>query len=147
MLSISTISTLGAFADNLERGGDGDAFMYRSVVILASIIGVFAFVGGAAQSSEATRHQNEGKYQVAQACGWYAIYMCSRNAREAENWTYQREAIDSFTIHTSLAQYPNFAPGWFCAVDGPMDRTLAVAKARLMREYGTAPMAYAKNAC
>ncbi len=85
--------------------------------------------------------------EIAQSCGWYVVYMCSRNAREAENWSYQREAIDSFTIHTNPKQYPNFAPGWVCAVDGPVGQYAALAKARLAREYGTAPTAYARRSC
>ncbi len=85
--------------------------------------------------------------EIAQSCGWYVVYMCSRNAQEAENWSYQREAINSFTIHTDPRQYPNFAPGWVCAVDGPMGKDAAFAKARLAKEYGTAPTAYARRSC
>jgi hypothetical protein len=134
---------------------DGEILMRVSAAILLSIIGLGAFatgVGGAAPTSETPQHrsiarESEGRFQVAKACGWYAVYFCSRNAREAENWTYQREAIDSHTIHTNLAQYPNFAPGWACAVDGPMDRESAIAKARQWKDSGSAPTAYAKSAC
>jgi hypothetical protein len=79
-------------------------------------------------------------------CGWYVVFMCSRAVREAQYWSDQREAISSFVIETGPAT-PNFAPGWFCAVDGPMSRPDALARAEEIRSWGSAPEAYAKNSC
>lgn len=79
-------------------------------------------------------------------CGWYVVFICAREAREAKAWSDGHEAIDSFVLRTD-ARTPNFAPGWFCAVAGPMDRAAAVARAAEVRDWGAAPSAYAKNSC
>jgi hypothetical protein len=79
-------------------------------------------------------------------CGWYVIYMCSRSRGEATYWNNQHEAIPGFVVRTG-PDTPNFAPGWFCVADGPMDRSAALARAEEIRGWGSAPEAYAKNSC
>ncbi len=136
---------VAAFAGLLMRRG--------SILVLASAIGILASSSG---FGDATRpgdppgmiaERRSNGIRIAQTCGWYVIYMCSRSKYEAENWSYQREAINSYTIYTTRSQYPNFTPEYYCAVDGPMDRTTAITHAKQAQDYGTAPTAYAKNAC
>jgi hypothetical protein len=87
-----------------------------------------------------------GGVATAEPCGWYVVFVCSREAREAKAWSDGHEAIESFVLKTD-ARHPNFAPGWFCAVSGPVDRAAAVARAAEVRDWGAAPSAYAKNSC
>ena len=96
-----------------------------------------------ASKSPASKSLAAGSYQVAQACGWYAISVCTRGrggAGRAAN-TYGGYVIDS-----SSAEYPNFSPGWYCAVDGPMGKRAANQRKREMRQDG-ASSAYIKNGC
>ncbi|ALK10384.1 hypothetical protein BVIR_2619 [Blastochloris viridis] len=79
-------------------------------------------------------------------CGWYVIYMCSRERSEATHWYDQHEAIPGVVVKTG-PDTPNFAPGWFCVADGPKDREDAIARAEEIRGWGSAPEAYAKNSC
>ncbi len=123
------------------------------ILVVASAIGMRASSGSFADPARpghtprTTAEPRNENIRIAQACGWYVIYMCSRSKLEAENWSYQREAINSYTIYTNRSQYPNFTPGYYCAVDGPMDRESAVRSANQAQGYGTAPTAYAKSAC
>lgn len=84
-----------------------------------------------------------GSYQIAQACGWYAISVCSRGrgrARRAAN------RYGGYVIDSSSEAYPNFRPGWYCAVEGPTSKRQANQRKREMREDG-ADSAYIKNGC
>ncbi|NJO54801.1 MAG: hypothetical protein HC829_08145 [Bacteroidales bacterium] len=97
-------------------------------------------MSGAAAAGPVTVAENRA------ACGWYVVFVCSRAEREATYWSDQHEAISSFVLKTGPAT-PNFAPGWYCAVDGPMERSAALARAEEIRGWGSAPEAYAKNSC
>ncbi|MGI9522771.1 MAG: SH3 domain-containing protein [Hyphomicrobiaceae bacterium] len=77
------------------------------------------------------------------ACGWYAIGSCSRNYRAARRVARQ---IGGDVVNTSSPNYPNFRPGWQCAVVGPLEREVAQASAEQMR-YSSVPSAYAKSSC
>lgn len=79
-------------------------------------------------------------------CGWYVIYMCSRERSEAQYWYDLHEAMPGVVVTTG-PDTPNFAPGWFCVANGPMDREAAIAGAEDVRAGGSAPEAYAKNSC
>jgi len=86
-----------------------------------------------------------GSYQVAQACGWYAISVCSKK------WGPAQDAVDEwgsgYAINTSSSDFPNFRGGWKCAVDGPKTKKAARSTAKLMRKRGVSKSAYAKSAC
>ena len=82
--------------------------------------------------------------QVAQACGWYAIMHCG-NAASARNYANRTGA--GRVINTTSNAYPNFQPGYYCVVQGPMDRGSALNTAASWRNAGFSPTAYAKNAC
>jgi hypothetical protein len=82
--------------------------------------------------------------QLAQACGWYAIMHCGSPA-SARQFVARTGA--GRIINTSREAYPNFQPGYFCVVQGPMDRGTALSIAASWRSAGYSPTAYAKNAC
>lgn len=71
-----------------------------------------------------------GSYEVAQACGWYAIFECAKNPRVGG----PGRLIDT-------SDYPNFRPGWYCRVMGPFgSRGQALRRAN---SFG----GYVKSAC
>lgn len=82
--------------------------------------------------------------QMAQACGWYAIMHCGSPA-SARQFVARTGA--GRIINTSRDAYSNFQPGYFCVVQGPMDRGTALSIAASWRNAGYSPTAYAKNAC
>ncbi len=67
----------------------------------------------------------------AQACGYYAIYACSKSA-----------SVDGpgFTVRTD--DYPNFRAGWYCNIGGPFN-SKADAKSQTKRFS----MGYVKYSC
>ncbi|MEC9342281.1 MAG: hypothetical protein VYD64_00395 [Pseudomonadota bacterium] len=58
----------------------------------------------------------QGMFELAQACGWYAIVGCTRSWNGTQSIAPQGTSV----IDTNL--YPNFSNGWFCAADGPYAR-------------------------
>lgn len=98
----------------------------------------FAFAVAAAFVPAMPAEASDSSYEVAQACGWYAIVGCSRSWEGAN-----REAPPG-TYVVNTGDYPNFRPGWFCAVDGPYasQRQVPIGKWRQWRGD-----AYVKNAC
>lgn len=72
----------------------------------------------------------DDRYDVAQACGWYAIFQCDRNGNPGG---------PGYTIYTS--DFPNFSPGWHCKVMGPFENRSAAVRAA--NQNG----GYAKSAC
>lgn len=84
-----------------------------------------------------------GEVQVAQACGWYAISVCSKTYNEAAN---AADRFGGYVIDTNSSSYPNFRGGWFCAVIGPKSHQAAKSTAGLLKKRG-ASSAYAKSAC
>jgi hypothetical protein len=115
-------------------------------ITLAALM-VAASTASASQSSvgnaEAKISPPAGSYQVAQACGWYAISVCTRGRGGA-----QRAANNygGYVIDSSSQAYPNFRGGWFCAVEGPSNKRAANRRKREMRQEG-ARSAYVKNGC
>jgi len=82
------------------------------------------------QEAQARAAKPAGSYDVAQECGWYAIFQCAKS---------RRVGGPGRVIWTS--DFPNFRPGWFCRVMGPFSsRVQAVDRAE---EFG----GYAKSAC
>lgn len=85
-----------------------------------------------------------GELQLAQACGWYAISLCSKEihpARDAKHAWGSGEVVD-----TSSPDFPNFAGGYYCHVVGPKGKSAAQATASRMKAEGFAS-AYIKNGC
>lgn len=117
------------------------ATMAMTLIVSAAMLGLAGFPAGAMDSS--TRPLPDGSYRVAQACGWYAIYSCSRSRRDASRFS--REHDIGFVIDTNDEDYPNFRRGYYCVVDGPMSRGRALSEADRALDF--APSAYAKNAC
>jgi hypothetical protein len=78
---------------------------------------------------------------VAQACGWYAISVCSRNYQGAE---IASERYGGRVVDTD--DFENFAGGYFCAVVGPKTKEAAEITAYRMRSRG-AYDAYIKHSC
>ena len=95
-------------------------------------------------SPAATPTRADGSFRVAQACGWYAIMICTRGAGEAQRWNSANGA--GYVINTSSGNYPNFRGGYFCVVEGPQGKGAAEQTAAYWRRNG-APTAYVKNAC
>jgi hypothetical protein len=122
--------------------------MRKIIVLLASVLATSAFALETQSTNQASgvavSAGSEGRVQVAQACGWYAIYVCSRSRGEAQRWANRNTGR---VINTSRARYPNFQPGYYCTVEGPMGRSAALANAARWRRSGASPTAYAKNAC
>ena len=82
-----------------------------SAAVAIAALSCLAGVGAAAPvSSDNPAHvaTPAGSYQVAQACGWYAIFSCARN----RGVTGPGRVIDT-------SDYPNFQPGYYCRVMGP----------------------------
>jgi hypothetical protein len=99
-----------------------------TIAALSCLVGVVA-AAPVSSDGPANVAKPEGSYQVAQACGWYAIFACARN---------RGVTGPGRTIYTS--DYPNFRPGYYCKVMGPFSRGEAVSRANA---YG----GYAKSAC
>lgn len=111
--------------------------------LVLACISALAIASFGALASTANAQSSSGSYQVAQACGWYAISVCSRQpagARRAAN------RHGGYVIDTSSEAYPNFRPGWYCAVVGPTTYRDAERLVQEMRFDG-ANSAYSKNGC
>lgn len=93
--------------------------------------------------NNATAVPTTGSYQIAQACGWYAISVCSRGRGRAQN---AANRFGGYVIDSSSEAYPNFQPGWYCAVEGPTSKRQARIRRREMRQDG-ATSSYIKNGC
>ena len=84
----------------------------------------------------------------AQACGFYLILGCFRDANQAfERLNYiggpmAGGGAGSQVVDTN--QYPNFSNGWYCVADGPYasrDHAMSIAWKEVI------PDAYVKNGC
>ena len=115
--------------------------MWRRGLMILGIAGLLGTSGLAAQ--ERPRTQAPAGNQLAQVCGWFAIYHCSRSVQEASRFA---SNYRGFLIDSSDARLPNFAPGWYCVVDGPTSRDQAMSSAGYARRDGH-HTAYAKNSC
>jgi hypothetical protein len=85
-----------------------------------------------------------GAAQFRGSC-WYAILFCSRRPDEALRWT-ERHAHGR-VIDTLSKEFPRLKKGYYCAVDGPLPRNVAVDKAQSSKRMEKAPAAYAKEGC
>ncbi|MFZ1815479.1 MAG: hypothetical protein WBO55_16955 [Rhizobiaceae bacterium] len=80
--------------------------MRSLLAAMVATLGALALAGVPASA-------NDGSFQVAQACGWYAIVGCARS------WDQANADAPAGTYVIDTNQYPNFRNGWFCAADGP----------------------------
>lgn len=83
-----------------------------------------------AQASDAPQSRGDGRFEVAQACGWYAVFQCAKNPNLGG---------PGYVIVTN--NFPNFRPGWYCKVLGPFGSQGEAAQ--MARRYG----GYAKSGC
>jgi hypothetical protein len=75
-------------------------------------------------------------------CGWYVIFLCSRNRQDAVAAA-SRESAQ--VIDSSSAEFAAFRKGWYCAAFGPTGRSPALNQlASVRRRYVSA---YAKASC
>jgi hypothetical protein len=100
---------------------------------------------GAGAAHAAERDVSAGTVQMAQACGWFAIYSCSTRASETQKFI--NTTGFGFMIDSSSNLFPNFRPGYYCAGDGPVNKARAENFAREGRHTGLAPSAYVKSSC
>lgn len=112
----------------------------RGVALVLGLAGAF---GGVAASAQAQASRPQKGTQLAQRCGWYAIYYCSRGYRDAARFA---DRYRGFVIDSSDADLPNFRPGWYCVVEGPTSRGEALDWAGYAKRDGH-PEAYAKSSC
>jgi hypothetical protein len=118
--------------------------MLRNLLIAAIMIAAPALATGATLELQPAppAAAEAGKTRVAQAC-WYAIMACSTSRAEANRWANNHGV--GYVINTSSDEFPNFTPGYFCVVEGPMGQGQAQATARSYRNIS--PTAYAKSGC
>jgi hypothetical protein len=111
---------------------------------IAPALAVAGVLGGAAASAEPQVIRTQRKsVELAQVCGWFAIYHCSRGHQEAASVAGRYRG---FVIDSSDPRLPNFRPGWYCVVEGPTSRSLALSWAGYARRDGHST-AYAKSSC
>jgi hypothetical protein len=110
---------------------------------VASVLAVAGIFGGVAASTPERAGPPQKGTQLAQVCGWFAIYYCSRGYQDAARFAGRYRG---FVIDSSDPRLPNFRPGWFCVVEGPTGRSQALSWAAYARRDGHST-AYAKSSC
>ena len=108
----------------------------KSLIFAVALSLGWSVTAGAAGVSD--RDADEAPIVLAQACGWYVISGCYRKWSQANT---RSQKIGAYVVNTSSAAYPNFRPGYFCAVFGPYDKSTARSKSRYIKP------SYIKNAC
>ena len=99
------------------------SFVFAAIVSCSAI--------GASAAAQPTL-EGAGRLEVAQACGWYAVFQCDHKSSVGG---------PGYVVWTS--NYPNFRPGWYCRVMGPFgSQGEAAATARVYGNQG-----YPKSAC
>ena len=127
-------STMPAQRDGQFRQSEGRVLVLLLASLLASgITFIYLLSLGAI-----------GAAQFRGSC-WYAIFFCSRRPDEALRWT-ERHAHGR-VIDTLSKEFPRLKKGYYCAVDGPLPRNVAVDKAQSSKRMEKAPAAYAKEGC
>lgn len=117
--------------------------MKKCLIVLACVLSTSAIALETQRgTSQGAATPSPGTIQVAQVCGWFAIYYCSRGAGDAQRWASRNRG---HVIDTSSARYPNFRGGYYCVVDGPTSHGNAVNLANSMRRVSST--SYAKNSC
>ncbi len=117
--------------------------MFKPMMIVLTVLALPALAGAASveQQSQA-RPAGPANVRMAQAC-WYAIMACSPSRSEANRWSSSHGV--GRVINTSSDEFPNFTPGYYCVVEGPMSQSEAQSTARSYR--GISPTSYAKSGC
>jgi hypothetical protein len=110
---------------------------------VASVLAVAGAFGGVAASAQDLPSRSHKGTQLAQVCGWFAIYYCSRGYQDAAAFAGRYRG---FVIDSSDPRLPNFRPGWYCVVEGPTSRSQALEWAAYARRDGYST-AYAKSSC
>lgn len=102
-----------------------------------------ASAGDGREESKSTQRQQGDDKSPRNVCGWYAIYYCSKDRSLAE---VEARKASAYVVDTSDTKYPKFARGWFCSMNGPMDKDAASTSASSGRAKGFTT-AYIKNPC
>jgi hypothetical protein len=110
---------------------------------VALALAVAGVLGGAAASVPERAGPSQKGTQLAQVCGWFAIYYCSRGYGDAARFAGRYRG---FIIDSSDPRLPNFRPGWYCVAEGPTSRSQALSWAAYARRDGHRT-AYAKSSC
>lgn len=110
---------------------------------VASVLAVAGVLGGVAASTPERAGPPQKGTQLAQVCGWFAIYYCSRGYQDAARFAGRYRG---FVIDSSDPRLPNFRPGWYCVAEGPTSRSQALSWAAYARRDGHST-AYAKSSC
>lgn len=84
--------------------------MLKTIPLL--LFSCVALMAGPVRAAEPRPH-DQAPFEMAQACGWYAIVGCARS------WNGASSIAPPGTYVIDTNQYPNFRNGWFCAADGP----------------------------
>lgn len=85
-----------------------------------------------------------GPASAAGACGWYAIGGCFKQEWQADNRA--AALVDAYVVRTN--NISNFAPGWWCAVDGPYgDKSAANSAKRKFVAKGVNDAYVKKGGC
>ena len=80
--------------------------------------------------------------RVAESTCWYVVLYCKKSKSDVENW---KQLNGGEVINTSSDEFPGFAPGFYCAVVGPLkSRAGAQSEAAQWRKRAS-PDAYVKD--
>ncbi len=85
-----------------------------------------------------------GSASAGPMCGWYAIGGCFKQEWQADNRA--AALVDAYVVRTN--NISNFAPGWWCAVDGPYgDKSAANSAKRKFVAKGVNDAYVKKGGC
>ncbi len=115
----------------------------RTTFLMLSMLAGAASIATASPLQNQTPALSQEALSSFAACGWYAISACSPSHAEAQNFASQHGT--GYVINTSSPEFPNFRPGYFCVVNGPM--SYGAANSTVARLRRVSPTAYAKNGC
>jgi hypothetical protein len=80
--------------------------------------------------------------RVAESTCWYVVLYCKKSQSDVENW---KQPNGGEVINTSSDEFPGFAPGFHCAVVGPLkSRAGAQSEAAQWRKRASSD-AYVKD--
>jgi len=118
------------------------SFVRSQVALTAFVAAMFLVSAASAQvSPKIGAPAAKASVQLAQACGWYAISVCSRSPRGARRGA---RRYGGYVVLTD--RIANFRPGWYCSVMGPSNKRQARRMMWRMQDDG-ARTAYIKYGC
>jgi hypothetical protein len=113
-----------------------------SLAILLALGGLSSAAGNPLPNTGAPVSRGLTK-PVQEQCGWYVIFLCSRDADDAADAAARESGAQ--VLDSSSPDFYSFRQGWYCAAYGPSARSPALKQlSAVRRRY---PTAYAKQAC